>query len=663
MNGQVTVVMTAYENLEFLNAAIESVLDQDLGPVELILVDDGSSGDIPGLIEPCGDKVIYIRQDNHGLGVARDAGVKAATSEFIAFCDSDDLQLGHRLSVHAALLEQFPEAASVFSDLLTYKDGEVTAESTLRERQLGVDERTFDRSVAQAFGPPTSCKDLGIEAPEYLADRPVYSGRVPQLIASRHIAWGGASMFRRSKLLEFGGHDPDLRYMEDWQLVSRISKTNDLVFWDAPVLKYRQHAGQLTQQCNDVAARSYRDIVVEVWKDDHNLAGGYRRIHRAMVTRAYLHNIHYELEAQDFGRARADIIGVIRAAPLNRSGYKQLLRCMARESAYWLKRAGNAIWNLASNSGSHPRMALAGLLAIALSIGVISGSFWSSSDPDAVNSTLLATNPSEETPPEGVAADLMRPVILAWDEGRIQEAYDRSQEVSSGLSDLPVEIRENLIPHLVHFSVSLGRLDDAIALTSILQNKDRQTELLAGISFAAGEMSQVRGLLDGGTGFRDATTALLMAMAGLNDVAVELISPAGAPNEGLPRLRVVVAMSALQSGDSLQARSLLRAASNELKISDGGFYFVAMDMLSGIFRDEGDLQNAIDVLENTMPQRGAAARNGSALFWLKCQLNLASLYRQADRDTEANDLENLLRDRLILADDAFLQANSFSELG
>lgn len=331
MTASVSVVMTAYSNAEFIPAAIESVLDQDVPSLELIFVNDGSPEDIETVIAPYRDKLRYVRQENQGLGVARDTGIREAQTEFIAFCDSDDLQFGFRLSAHRGLLQAFPDAALVFSDLAKYEDCQVTSPSTLRERELGIDNTDFDDAIYRAFDKSTDCERLSVDVPNEVKKCPVYVGHVPELIASRHVAWGGASMFRKSKILQVGGHDPDIRRFSDWSLVSRLSKQSDLVFWDTPVLHYRQHSSQLTQQGSAGGIRAYRDVVFSVWKDDPLLLESDPELHKRLVVRACLMNAHYEIKNRNYEQARADLRQCIRIAPLNRTGYTQMVRSVIRQ--------------------------------------------------------------------------------------------------------------------------------------------------------------------------------------------------------------------------------------------------------------------------------------------------------------------------------------------
>lgn len=331
MSTKVSVVMSAYNYPEFIPEAIESILDQDIESCEIIIVDDGSEHDIAEVIAPYRDKLHYIRQENRGLGPARDTGVEAAKGEYVAFCDSDDIHLPYRLSAHAALLDKHPRAAQVFSDLSMYAKGEILSTSTLRERALGLDDRPFDVAIHDAFPAPVSAATLNLPLPDDLSDTQVYVGQVTELIASRHVAWGGASMFRREILRSVGPHDPSLRHWEDWSIVSRLAKRHPLVFLDLPVLLYRQHEGQQTKQAGEVGAKAYRDIVFKIWKSDPEFAKRHPQLLSELVAYATLRNARYAMEVGEFSRGRRDIAEYIRNSPTNHRGYTAMARNIAKD--------------------------------------------------------------------------------------------------------------------------------------------------------------------------------------------------------------------------------------------------------------------------------------------------------------------------------------------
>ena len=126
------------------------------------------------------------------------------------------------------------------------------------------------------------------------------------------------------------------------------------------------------------------------------------------------------------------------------------------------------------------------------------------------------------------------------------------------------------------------------------------------------------------------------------------------------QIEVVNALRAAKSGDPETATSILRDAVVDLTAEDEAYLFVGQDMLSKLFLDKGELDNAIAVLEQTTVQKSVAALNDSGLFWMLCQNQLAQLYHRANRDDEALEIEIQLRDLLSEAENDFPLAAELS---
>ena len=103
----VSVIIPVFNGERFLNAAIESVLGQDYQPLELIVVDDGSTDGTPAIIRQY-PRARCLSQPNQGHGPAKNAGLTAACGEFIAFLDADDVWRPEKLRRQAAHLIQNP---------------------------------------------------------------------------------------------------------------------------------------------------------------------------------------------------------------------------------------------------------------------------------------------------------------------------------------------------------------------------------------------------------------------------------------------------------------------------------------------------------------------------------------------------------------------------
>jgi glycosyltransferase involved in cell wall biosynthesis len=108
----VSVVIPVFNGERFLAAAIESVLGQTYRPVEVIVVDDGST-DAGAAVARAFEGVRVIEQAQAGPGAARNRGVAAANGELLAFLDADDLMPADKLELQAEHLRTHPEVGCV----------------------------------------------------------------------------------------------------------------------------------------------------------------------------------------------------------------------------------------------------------------------------------------------------------------------------------------------------------------------------------------------------------------------------------------------------------------------------------------------------------------------------------------------------------------------
>ena len=109
--AKVSVILPVHNRADVLPRAIQSVVEQELKDFELIVVDDGSSDESARVAESFGDdRIRLIRlEQNRGGNVARNEGIRAATSMLITFLDSDDRYLPNKLEWTVAEFERRPE--------------------------------------------------------------------------------------------------------------------------------------------------------------------------------------------------------------------------------------------------------------------------------------------------------------------------------------------------------------------------------------------------------------------------------------------------------------------------------------------------------------------------------------------------------------------------
>ncbi|HNU10254.1 MAG TPA: glycosyltransferase family A protein [Rubrivivax sp.] len=109
----VSVVIPAYNAAWCVRKAIDSVLAQDFGAHEIIVVNDGSTDDTLAVLRSYDGAIRIVDQRNSGLSSARNAGIRAATGEFVAFLDADDWWLPSKLARQVDLLHARPDVGFV----------------------------------------------------------------------------------------------------------------------------------------------------------------------------------------------------------------------------------------------------------------------------------------------------------------------------------------------------------------------------------------------------------------------------------------------------------------------------------------------------------------------------------------------------------------------
>ncbi len=96
---QISVIIPTFNRAQSVGEAISSVEKQTRKADEIIVVDDGSDDGTPEILRHFDGRIRLIRQANQGVSAARNAGIQAASGEWIAFLDSDDLWYPNRLAV------------------------------------------------------------------------------------------------------------------------------------------------------------------------------------------------------------------------------------------------------------------------------------------------------------------------------------------------------------------------------------------------------------------------------------------------------------------------------------------------------------------------------------------------------------------------------------
>jgi glycosyltransferase involved in cell wall biosynthesis len=197
----ISVIIPVYNGAHFLEDAVSSILTQAHRPLEIIVVDDGSTDAIDAVVTSLPVTVRFERQQNSGPSAARNLGISVATGSMLAFLDVDDLWPEGRL---AMLLDQM--LANPYIDV-------ARGRAQMMKRD----------SASSPFEPVGDPAD---SFPNYI----------------------GAGLFRRSAFETVGTFDEMMKYAEDtdWFMRADAAGINVLQLSDV-TLQVRRHETNMTR--------------------------------------------------------------------------------------------------------------------------------------------------------------------------------------------------------------------------------------------------------------------------------------------------------------------------------------------------------------------------------------------------------------------------------
>jgi len=238
----VAVVITAYEAADTVGVAVRSALEQEHAADQVIVVDDGSTDDLGGALREFGEAIDLVRKPNGGGASARNRGLEAAETEFMAILDADD-------AYHPRRLAAIAEAARLRPDL----------DIVTTDARLIVDDEPKGR--------------LSTVAP-FAAEN-----QRAAIVESSFV--GGWPALRRERLRAIGGFDEKMRIAYDWDCWLRLIIAGSAAgMVTEPYYDYVLRSDSLS--ANRVASLWERPRLLEKALADPNL----REEERPRVTRA-----------------------------------------------------------------------------------------------------------------------------------------------------------------------------------------------------------------------------------------------------------------------------------------------------------------------------------------------------------------------------------------
>lgn len=284
----VSVVIPVFNGAEFVADALRSVLAQTLAPLEIIVINDGSTDQTASVLAEFSGRITVVQQANRGLPATRNVGAQLARGTWLAFLDADDTWMPAKLERQMARALEV-DAALIYTDRFN-----VGARGDLPDVQSAV--------------------------------QPLYEGDVfEDLLRGNHVTVTSV-MVRREVFDALGGFNEQLRAAEDWDLWIRVAASYPVAAVHEPLVSYRFHSGMMSSDPRRMQKARWQ--VVRSGLDSlrgRRLSSAQRRQILAVTARsnawdAVRHHCR-RLALAEYGRA-------IAASPFDLDTYKDLLRML-----------------------------------------------------------------------------------------------------------------------------------------------------------------------------------------------------------------------------------------------------------------------------------------------------------------------------------------------
>jgi glycosyltransferase involved in cell wall biosynthesis len=228
MSAKVSIIIPAYNVASFIGETLDSVFSQTYKDFEVIVINDGSpdTEEFERVLQPYLNRVTYLKQENRGASVARNAGLRAAQGELIAFLDADDIWLPNYLDVQI--------------DFIRRGNFDLVCADAVHFGGSVFDGRTYFEVLM-----PASCEIGVVTFPGLVSD-------TQSLITSGIVA-------RREAILEAGLFDETLRNAQDYDLWIRMALRGARLGYQRKILaRYRYREGSLSGDAVNQVNRELR---------------------------------------------------------------------------------------------------------------------------------------------------------------------------------------------------------------------------------------------------------------------------------------------------------------------------------------------------------------------------------------------------------------------
>lgn len=263
-----SVLIALYNNARFLDAVLSSVKHQSYNNLEVIIVDDGSTDDVNGVLRHhlSDSRIVYERSNqNKGCGAAKKRCVNLATGEIMGFLDPDDTLAHDAVQVMVEMHLRYPQAGLIHST----------------------------HHVCDEFLNPIRKAEYVKELPAGMPYLLLGDGRI------HHFA-----TFKKEKYLLTVGISEHLQRAVDQDLYYKMEETGPVIFVDQPLYYYRIHDRSISTQNNtDIAALANYAVMIDALKSRIQKADqqGNKKFKEIYARRLAKMNVFYWARRKNWG--------------------------------------------------------------------------------------------------------------------------------------------------------------------------------------------------------------------------------------------------------------------------------------------------------------------------------------------------------------------------
>ena len=280
----ISIVIAAYNQAPFIAACLESIFNQTHTNHEIIVINDGSTDATADILSGYDGRIKIISQENRGRSAARNRGFMAASHDWIALLDADDLWDPEKLAKQVAALNKYPEIDFIATNTIWFND------------QGPIKENFFKTMIRLHRIPARIDGTLKI-----------FDGNIYPVLLEENFIITSSVLMRRDRLSEVGYFDESFPRCEDRDLWLRLAPYYRFAIIDE-ILTRNRYTEIPGENKSEVSLQSritlFEKVLADpVGQDKYHRKIAYRQLCKSHYELGYFHFARY-----DFTRARRELL-------------------------------------------------------------------------------------------------------------------------------------------------------------------------------------------------------------------------------------------------------------------------------------------------------------------------------------------------------------------